>query len=134
LEIRVANGYQSVADVDDMVRSISLAVSGLAPEQKFVIAADWRAVNVMSPETSARARTMMLGNNARVRRSSILTADAQSTTQLQVLRLVREADNENRRHFTSAREQHAWLCEVLTPQESSRLSEFLGLTRAIAAP
>jgi hypothetical protein len=129
LEIRVANGYRSVADVDDMVRMISLAVSGLAPEQKFVIAADWRAVNVMSPETSTRARAMMMGTNARVRRSSILTADAQSTTQLQVLRLVREADNENRRHFTRAREQHAWLSEVLTPEESSRLSEFLGLTR-----
>lgn len=129
MEIRVANGYRSVADVDDMVRMISLAVSGLAPEQKFVIAADWRAVNVMSPETSTRARAMMMGTNARVRRSSILTADAQSTTQLQVLRLVREADNENRRHFTRAREQHAWLSEVLTPEESSRLSEFLGLTR-----
>jgi hypothetical protein len=31
-------------------------------------------------------------------------------------------------HFVSARDQHQWLSEVLTLEESVRLSQFLGLT------
>ncbi len=128
LEIRVACGYRSVADVDDMIRQIGLAVSSISPEQKYVIAADWRAVGVMSPETSARARAMLAGTNARVVRSSILIQAEHSIAQLQVQRIVREADNANRRHFTNARAQHTWLSEVLTPAEAARLAEFLELT------
>jgi hypothetical protein len=111
-----------------MIRQIGLAVSSISPEQKYVIAADWRAVGVMSPETSARARAMLAGTNARVVRSSILIQAEHSIAQLQVQRIVREADNANRRHFTNARAQHTWLSEVLTPAEAARLAEFLELT------
>ena len=128
MEIRVARGYRSVDDIDEMIGLMVDRASQLPQNQKFVIAADWRNVTVMSPDTAVRARAMLAKSNARVVRSSILTLADQSTTNLQVLRLVREAENENRRHFVNPREQHSWLSEVLTPEESGRLSVFLGLT------
>jgi hypothetical protein len=127
MEIRVAAGYRAVADVDEMIQMMVDRVSRLPADLKYVIAADWRGVTVMAPETAARARVMLSKANARVERSSILTAVDQSTSNLQVQRLVREAENENRRHFVSARAQHAWLAEILTREESRRLAEFLGI-------
>jgi hypothetical protein len=131
MEIRVARGYRSVEDVDEMIQLMTDRVNSLAPEQKFVIAADWRSVTVMSPETAARARAMLTKSNARMVRSAILTHSDQSLTNLQIQRLVREAENENRRHFISAREQYLWLAEVLTREESARLAEFLGLKASL---
>ena len=128
MEIRVAGGYRSVGDVDEMIQMMVDRVSKLAANTKYVIAADWRKVSVMSPETATRVRAMLSKANARVERSSILTTADQSTANLQVQRLVREAENENRRHFVIARDQYNWLSEVLTPEESRRLSEFLGIT------
>jgi hypothetical protein len=114
-----------------MIQLMTDRVNSLAPEQKFVIAADWRSVTVMSPETAARARAMLTKSNARMVRSAILTHSDQSLTNLQIQRLVREAENENRRHFISAREQYLWLAEVLTREESARLAEFLGLKASL---
>lgn len=132
MEIRVARGYRAVEDVDEMIAMMIERVGKLPPDQKYVIAADWRHVTVMSPETAARARAMLSKSNARALRSSILTHSDQSLTNLQVQRLVREAENEHRRHFVSAREQHAWLSEVLTTEESARLAEFLGLKGGVS--
>ena len=134
MEIKVASGYRSVEDIDDMIAMMVDRVSKLPAAQRYIIAADWRNVTVMSPETSARARAMLAKSNARVERSSILTNSEQSMTNLQVQRLVREAENENRRHFISARAQHAWLSEVLTQEESARLAEFLGVTGSSRLP
>jgi len=134
MEIRVAAGYRSPTDVDEMIQMMVDRVSKLPADQKYVIAADWRSVTVMSPETATRVRTMLSRANARVERSSILTSADQSTANLQVERLVREAENENRRHFVNARDQYKWLSEVLTPIESRRLSDFLGLTGRSIAP
>ena len=127
LEIRVAAGYRTVDDVDQMIAMIVASVGKLPPEAKFTIAADWRAVQLMPPEVAARARVMLTSVNPRVKRSAILTLPANPLTNLQVIRLIREAENASRRHFTSAKEQHAWLSEVLTPEESRRLAKFLGL-------
>jgi hypothetical protein len=127
LEIRVADGYRTVEDVDQMIAMIGENVAKLLPEEKFSIAADWRAVQLMPPEVAARARQMLTKVNPRVVRSSILTLPANPLTNLQVIRLIREAENSSRRHFTSAKEHHAWLSEVLTPKESQRLAKFLGL-------
>ena len=134
MEIRVAGGYRTPADVDEMIQMMVDRVSKLPADQKYIIAADWRSVTVMSPETATRVRTMLSKSNARVVRSSILTTADQSTANLQVERLVREAENENRRHFVYARDQYKWLSEVLTPVESRRLADFLGLTGRSIVP
>lgn len=128
MEIRVGRGYRSVEDVEAMIQMMVQTATKLGPSEPFVIAADWRAVTVMSQPTATRARGMLARSNARVIRSSILTLPAHSTANLQVRRLLREAENENRKHFVDAREQHRWLSEVLTSAESERLSSFLGLS------
>jgi len=127
LEIRVAAGYHTVADVDEVIRMTSDNLKNLPPGLKFVAAADWRAVRLMSPDTASRAQTLLQNTNPRLTRSAILTLPESPLTNLQVVRLIREAENESRRHFISEAEMHAWLTEVLTEEESSRLSAFLGL-------
>jgi hypothetical protein len=126
LEIRVAAGYHSPRDVDEMIDMIKARVGTLEPAAKYAIAADWRAVQVMSPETAERARLMLRSVNPRVTRSAILTLPANPTTNLQVVRLVHEAENANRKHFTSPKVMHQWLSEVLTGSEPERLGAFLG--------
>ncbi len=130
LEIRVAAGYKSVGDVDAMIGMIGANVGKLPPDDKFNIAADWRRVHVMSPETSVRAREMLASVNPRVVRSAILTLPENPMTNLQVVRLVREAQNPSRRAFTSATDMANWLSEVLSPAEVTRLRAFLVLPQA----
>jgi hypothetical protein len=132
LEIRVAAGYRSVGDVDDMIGMIKAEIAKLDPAAKCVIAADWRTVRVMRPETADRARLMLQTMNPRVMRSTILTLPVNPTTNLQVVRLVHEAENANRKHFTSPMALHQWLSDVLTKEESERLRLFLGTTSAAA--
>jgi hypothetical protein len=127
LEIRVAAGYHTVGDVDEVIRMTSDNLKTLPRSGKFVAAADWRAVRLMSPETAARAQQLLQSTNPRLERSAILTLPESPLTNLQVVRLIREAENADRRHFVSAAEMHAWLAEVLTEDESSRLATFLGL-------
>jgi hypothetical protein len=125
LEIRVAAGYRSVADIDDMIAMIMNNIAKLSPAEKCTIVADWRNVHVMAPDIAAAAREMLAAVNPRVTRSAILTAPANPTTNLQTVRLIREAENPNRRHFTSTTQLHAWLAEVLTAEEAARLETFL---------
>src|SRR5690606_20366164 len=86
----------------------------------------------MSPDTAVRVKEMLMRSNPRVIRSSILTLPDRSLANLQVVRLVREAESDNRRHFTGAVEQHRWLSEVMTEAEQARLAEFLGLASEVA--
>jgi hypothetical protein len=131
LEVRVAAGYHSVRDVDRMIGLLQAHFGKLGLGERCVIAADWRNVGMMSPETAVRAREMLVRAHPRVIRSAVLTLPERSLANLQVGRLVREADNEHRRHFTNAVEQHRWLSEVLTEAEQARLSEFLDLTSGL---
>src|SRR5215470_4679452 len=91
LEIRVSAGYNTVDDIDQMMQMIRDSVATLPPEAKFAIAADWRNVKIMPPDTAARAREMLSSVNPRVTRSSVLTLPENATGNLQVVRLVREA-------------------------------------------
>jgi hypothetical protein len=127
LEIRVAAGYKTVADVDHMIDMIRRNMAKLQNEEKMVIVADWRPVTVMPPETAVRAREMLAGVNPRVTRSAILSQPEDSTKNLQVVRLIREAENPARRHFTEPAALAAWLSQVLTVDETERLRAFLSL-------
>jgi len=130
LEIRAAAGYRTVSDVEEMIGMIGETTSKLPVETKFAVAADWRGVHLMSPDTASRAREMLALTNPRVVRSAILTLPENPLTNLQVVRLIREAEHASRRHFTSAQEQYAWLSEILSVEESARLWEFLELRRS----
>jgi hypothetical protein len=102
------------------------AVASLPRDTKYVIAGDWRAAQIMAPEMAERAAEMLARVNSSIARSGILTLPEHPTANLQIFRIVREAQNPSRRHFTSASEMHRWLSEELTPEESVRLRVFLG--------
>jgi hypothetical protein len=131
MEIRVSAGYHCVRDIERMIALMQSHFGKLAAGERCVIVADWRDVRMMSPETSVRAREMLSRANPRVIRSSILTLPERSLANLQVVRLVREADSDQRRHFTNAVEQHRWLSEVLTEPEQARLAEFLDMNAVV---
>jgi hypothetical protein len=68
---------------------------------------------------------MLLRMNQRLVRSAILTLPENPTTNLQVVRLVREAENERRRLFTDPQDMQVWLAEVLSREALARLRAFL---------
>jgi hypothetical protein len=125
LEIDVRAGYRSVTDVDDMIARIKQQLKIVAEPTLIVIAADWRACRVLTPDVSERAVSMLVVSNPRVERSAILHEPTQATSVLQVIRIVREANLPNRRVFTDPYEMEHWLGEVLNELERERLAALL---------
>lgn len=125
IEIAVDAGYPRPEDVDAMIAMIGEHVAALPPAKSAVIAADWRGVHLMRPDTSTRAHAMLTRVSPRLERSAILVSTHSSTEMLQFVRLVREAQHPSRRIFDSIEPMHAWLAEVLSPAETTRLATFL---------
>src|SRR5262245_6199971 len=125
MEIDVVAGYQVVADIDEMIRMMAEHFARIPEPTRIVIAADWRAGKVLTPDVSARAVQMLARSNPRVERSAILHSVHQPTSVLQVLRLTREAQLPYRRVFTDPQELKGWLAEILEPAEQARLDALL---------
>ena len=121
LEIDVCGGYNSVDDVDAMIRMIGEQFKRVAAPIRIVIAADWRMCTLFKPEVAERAVQMLASVNPRVERSAILHSANQSTSVLQVMRLAREAHFTARRVFTDPFEMENWLTEVLSEAEAERV-------------
>jgi hypothetical protein len=68
---------------------------------------------------------MLTVANPRTLRSGILINPDSPTAVMQATRLVSEANFAERRVFTLAADQIAWLAEVATPKEVERLKVFL---------
>lgn len=125
LEVRVAKGYDTAQDVDDMIAMIKQAVQRLPADVKHVTVADWRACKVMSEAACIEATRMFTTTNPRTERSALLCTDASPTAVWQFVRLISSASNSQRRLFTQLDEMLAWLGEVLDPAERQRLQQFL---------
>jgi hypothetical protein len=63
--------------------------------------------------------------NERIERAALVLPPGNATFNLQTDRMVREAGHPSRRSFGSAAEAEAWLGEVLTGDERTRLEWFL---------
>jgi hypothetical protein len=122
LEIDVCAGYRTVADVDAMIAMMTAEFTRVAEPARIVIAADWRACRILTPDVAQRAVQMLSRSNPRVERSAILHDVGQATSVLQVLRLTREAQSPNRRVFTDAEQMKSWLGEILTAEELERVA------------
>lgn len=125
MEIDVAAGYHSVADVDSMSAMMQAALAKIPSSTKLVIAADWRACKVLSPAVAERVTEMLISVNSRIERAGILHSASQATSTMQILRLVHDAHSTDRRVFKSVQEMAEWLGEVLPPIERARLHAFL---------
>jgi hypothetical protein len=133
IEVDVAAGYRSVADVDDMNDAVAREVERRPAIAQFVIACDWRRCHqLISPPVAARIVDVMSVVYERIERTAILHDPTYPTSVLQASRLVNEsklAVPARRRAFAAAGAMQEWLAEVLTPEERHRLSVFLGIVR-----
>jgi hypothetical protein len=124
LEIDIAAGFNQPSDIDDQIQLVADAMRQVGPDTRVVIAADWRACKIFTPETADRAIRLFSDLNARIERSGLLHRFDQPISVLQVLRLIRETHFDRRRVFTNLPELYTWLDQSLNPRERARLRAF----------
>lgn len=90
-----------------------------------LVCADLTAARTFSPETTERFVALMRSDNSKLERGALLVDAASATVQLQIERMVREANLPARRTFRDRAELTAWMKPVLTPAEQAALAEFL---------
>jgi hypothetical protein len=90
-----------------------------------VICADWREAVVFRPEVGDALVELLRRGNRQINRSAVLLSAADATFGLQIERLLREAQNPQRRSFRAAEPMLTWLGEVLSPEERERATAFL---------
>jgi len=105
----------------DFVQKTKLLL--LARKQRVVTLGDLRRTKVMPPEVAQLIIALMKHDNPLVERTAFLYSDP--AYGLQIERGIREANNPNRRTFTSAALANAWLGELLDEKERARLLDFL---------
>ena len=99
----------------------------LESHPRFINCSDLRQLKILSSLHSKRFIEILRGNNPSLERAAFLIST--KTLNLQVMRVIRESGNPNRRHFEDVDEMCAWLGEVLTPEEQERLQQFLNEAR-----
>ncbi len=90
-----------------------------------LICADWRPANVMPPDVADRIAGTLRDSRALIARSAILISRERATFNLQVERVVREAQNPVRRTFREMVPMLDWLGELMSPDEAKRAVTFL---------
>jgi hypothetical protein len=125
LEVRVAKGLRSIADVDALFESIDRELEAVPPGQRHITVADWRLCPIMSPEAAQRFAASIANYNPRTIRSAALASQDAPVAVLQFVRVIREAGLPDRKLFFDEAELSDWLREVLTDHEHRRLREFL---------
>ena len=115
-------GLHSLADLSAIYSALGQlrrAVPGAA-----IFCVDWRCMRVLSPEVAQTlARSLREGNSHTLRTATLTGAHA--TLNLQLERLIREANQPSRRIFREPEPLLAWLAQVTTPEEQARAREFL---------
>lgn len=124
VEVSVDSAYRTADDVHAVFAAIA-QIAQRVQSKKIVLVADWRRCPIMSEAASKAFADLMRKNNDRVERSAALVGSESPSAMLQFVRMVREADNLNRRLFSDKLELGRWLDEVLDPAEQKRLAEFL---------
>ena len=125
MEISVRQGFRSVEDVETQRALITKALATLPRDQRIVIAADWRACQLMTQAAANALGPMLASFNARIERSAILGASESPNAVLQLLRVVRETKHPARRVVEDRRAMLTYLSECLSPAERDRLGQFL---------
>jgi hypothetical protein len=130
LEIRLAAGFRTAADVDAHFDNIDRTLATVPPGQQHVTVADWRLCPVMSPEAAQRLSSRIARLNARTERSAALASQDAPVAVLQFVRVIREAGLPDRKLFFKEDELLEWVSQLLTQDEQRRLRAFLADGRA----
>lgn len=99
-----------------------------------ILCADHRAVPVYSQAVTEKLASLFGAMNLRLARVALLVSPANATLLMQLARIVREANNPDRRVFVVPMEAEAFLGEVLTTAERTRLARFLRSDRGDLPP
>ena len=116
------SGMREVQEAMSFRSAVQAAAARVKPA---VICADWRVASVVSPEVSEVVAGMLRATNLLIKRSGILLSSESATFSLQTERLVREANNPQRRTFRQANDLLLWIGEVLSPVELDTARRFL---------
>jgi hypothetical protein len=120
--VRVA-GFASVGDVDAFLADFRKIVDEIA-NPKFVVCADYRAIQVWKPDVAERFVAIIKTQNPRIERSGLICAGDKPTAALQIERTVRAAGFEHRRSFRDVGAALAFVGEVLTADERNEAAKF----------
>ena len=93
--------------------------------ERMILCADHRAVAVYSQPVTDELASLFGAMNQRLDRIAVLVAPSNATLTMQLSRIVRQAQNPDRRVFFTTDDAEAFLGEVLTPAERLRLAQFL---------
>jgi hypothetical protein len=93
--------------------------------QRAVLVADWRGCPVLTPPVAERVLAMLRRNSPLIERNALLHLPDQSTSLLQLFRVIQEAENPHRRLFTDVGALERFLGELLDGGEQLRLRSFL---------
>lgn len=109
------------------VGKIQLAVARALDKvgNKAVICSDWRAIEIFAPQIADAVLDMLHVTNPRVLRGGILLNGEKATFNLQVERVLRDADNPGRKCFRDKARLRDWLSDVLEPDEAQQVDRFL---------
>jgi hypothetical protein len=125
LEIRIEAGCQNTADVTAIFAAIQQETAQLSDAQSLVAVSDWRKCTVMAEDAASHVIAGMRRANPRIERIGALLPSS-SIAMLQFVRMVREGNSSRRKGFKDPEALIAWLSEVLTAEEASRLRAFVG--------
>lgn len=114
-------------EVQEFVREL-VGIMGRIPG-KYVGVVDLLDAHVFAPAVTETLIQLLSGAAARVERTAFLINES-AIFALQVERIIRSSNNDNRRAFRQSDELVTWLAEVLTPEERVRLKTFMQATLA----
>lgn len=126
IEIRIEAGYRDLADITNIYAQIARLSGSVTSSRKLVLAIDWRKCFVLAEAVAEQLLSSMRGTNERIERSGALLPLQSPVTMMQLHRMLRESQNPARRGFDDPEALIAYLSEVLTPEETSRLRAFVG--------
>lgn len=98
---------------------------------KYVGVVNLLDAHVFPPAVAQMLSQMLSGASSHVERTALLIGES-AVFSLQVERVIRDAQNPNRRAFRNPRELITWLSEVLLPAEQRQLEKFM--TEAMHKP
>jgi hypothetical protein len=125
IEARVF-ALRNAGDADEYARSLASVVAQLPTSTRPILCADHRPVVVYAPTVADRLTELFHAMNTRLERIAILVARTNATLAMQLERIVREAQFENRRVFYDVHDAVAFLQPSLSAMETARIESFLG--------
>ncbi|HEV7922269.1 MAG TPA: hypothetical protein VGR02_15900 [Thermoanaerobaculia bacterium] len=117
VEVRLASPLD-LADVQRFVQEMVAVMEKV--KGKYVGVVDMLDAHVFPAAVADKLSLMLSGAATRVERTAMLIGNS-AVFGMQVERVIRDANNPNRRVFRVTREMVSWLSEILTPAERARV-------------